>query len=110
MKRQINNLLFLFGFILALSVGRTDYVNFGRSMLANIDSKLSKTHEHTNKVAEQNNYKRALPAEAFLSAHQSFMEGKYINKSFGTKRIGPQPGHYQDLKTTPMTNYGRDGP
>lgn len=113
MKRQVNNLLFLFGFMLALIIGRTNYVQFGQSLLTDVNSKLyaiSKTHKEGKILAEQNNYNKALPDEIFVNAHRSFMEGKYINKSFITQRVGGL------LETNPVafipstTNHGRDGP
>jgi hypothetical protein len=112
MKRQISNLLFLFGFMLALVIGRTNYVQFGRSLLTDVYSKLyavSKTYKEGQVVTEQNNYNKTLPNIAFIKAHQSFMEGEYINKDYITQRVAGlanDPG----ITITATTNHGRDGP
>src|SRR4030042_1384143 len=110
MKRQINNLLFLYSFIFALFMGRTNYVQVGRSLLANIDLKLSKSQTEGKFVAKQSNYNRALPNVAYINAHLSFMEGKYFNKNYIKQRVGVPAGYYQHRVKTPTTNYGRDGP
>jgi hypothetical protein len=109
MKRQVNNLLFLYTFVLALMLGRIDYMQFGRSLLANIDSKLSKPHKEGKIIVVQTT-QRALPNVAFISAHQSFMRGEYINKGYITQRVGVPAGYYQHRVKAPTTNYGRDGP
>lgn len=113
MKRQINNLLFLFSFMIALFIGRTDYVQFGRSLLAEVDFKLeafSKTNTKDIKVIEQNNYQTALPNEAYIQAHQSFMEGKYINKTLIVQRVAGGIMSSPGAIITATTNHGRDGP
>jgi hypothetical protein len=113
MKRQINNLLFLLCFMLALIIGRTDYIHFGKSLLTNVYTKaitVSKHHYVGKQLAKQDNYRGALPSEVYVEARQSFMEGKYFNKSFIEQRVVGGLINSAGAIITATTNHGRDGP
>jgi hypothetical protein len=109
MKRQVNNLLFLYGFILAFMVGRTNYVQVGVSLLADINSKLSKPHREGKIITEQTTIK-ALPKEIFVRMPQLYTGSNYLNKVYLAQRVGAPADYYQHRLKTPTTNYGRDGP
>jgi hypothetical protein len=100
--------------MLALIIGNTNYVQFGRSLLTKVNLKLvavSKTHAEGKALAEQNNYNKALPNIAYVNAHQSFMEGKYINKGYIVERIAEQSRlHGPGAIITATAYLGRDGP
>jgi len=113
MERQFKNLLFLFSFMLAIVVGSTNYVQVGQSMLADINLKLcaiSKAHIEGKALATQNNYNKALPSDAFVSASLSFMKGEYINKNYIEERVAEHQMNTSGAIITATTNYGRDGP
>jgi hypothetical protein len=113
MKRQVNNLLFLFSFMFALLIGRTNYVQFGKSLLTEVHSKyvtFSKSHKEEKTIAEQNNYNKALPSETYVNAHQDFNDGKYINKNFISQRVAGGLINGDGAVITAATNHGRDGP
>jgi len=109
MKRQINNLLFLYGFMIALAVGRMNYIQFGQSLLTKINSTLSKPHREGKVIAEQTTSK-ALQNKAFIVMPKQFIGSAYLNKAYIAQRVGVPTGHYQNWSKAPTTNYGRDGP
>jgi hypothetical protein len=112
MKRQVNNLLFMFAFLFALQVGSTNYVQYGLSVLDHINFRLalSKTHREEKKLAEQNSYNKALPSDVWVNAHQSFMDGKSINLNVATERVVGGLVNSAGAIITATTNHGRDGP
>ena len=94
-------------------LGRTNYVQFGISVLTDVNLKLievSKTHKQNQQIAEQNNYQKALPNQAYIDAHQSFMEGKGINKAYIEQRVAAYQMNNSGAIITATTNHGRDGP
>lgn len=103
MKRQINNLLFLFGFMMALQMGNLNYSEIDLSLLSKTIPK------DTDKIISEQNNHRALPGQAYLNAYQSFREGKYINKTYAMQRVEGIPFRRCE-KTTSTTNHGRDSP
>ena len=99
--------------MLALIIGKTHYVQFGRSLLADMNLKLvaiNKTHSEGKALAEQNNYSRTLPNIAYVNAHQSFMEGKCINKGYIKERVARDLINTSGIIITATANHGRDGP
>lgn len=112
MKRKINNLLFLFAFVFALQMGSINYTIYVKDLSRHINSKLalSKTHREEKRIAELNSYNKALPSPIYLNAHQSFMEGKYINKNVATQRVVGGLINSRGAVITATTNIGRDGP
>ena len=103
MRRQVNNLLFLFSFMIALQLGNLNYLDYCSNLFDKTTSK-----DLNVCVAEQHNYK-VLPSEIYLNAHRSFIEGVYINKNYMRQKVEDVFSKEYN-KTTSTTNYGRDGP
>ncbi len=108
MRRETKNILFLFTFMFSLLIGRTDYVNFSKSLLTEISSKLSKPSIEGKLLAEQHSMKRVLPNEMYVKSYLDFNRGMALNKDYIRKKFVDSPS--QGSITTTNMNRNRDGP